>query len=132
MRERSPAGRPCSVTEFSAPRRAASRRPATTGLPSAPAQKPDPRRAATPAAFVAAMRHYRLWAGAPSYLEMEYNCGGVCSASRFRLALNSDRLPRLTVLSAFVVACGGDEAEYQRWASAWRRIRADHRNGPSS
>ncbi|UOE21878.1 hypothetical protein NI17_005880 [Thermobifida halotolerans] len=97
-----------------------------------PGHRPDPARATTPAAFVAAMRHYRVWAGEPSYRRMEYNCGGVCSASRFHAALSSDRLPRLTVLSAFVVACGGDEAEYQRWAAAWRRIRTNPRNNVPS
>ncbi|GAA3983671.1 hypothetical protein FOF52_05150 [Thermobifida alba] len=133
MRERFPATRPRPVTELFG----ASRRPATRLLPAradffGSAQEPDPRRATTPAAFVSAMRHYRAWVGSPSYLEMEYNCGGVCSASRFRLTLNSDRLPRLTVLNAFVVACGGGEADYQRWAAAWRRVRTASGNGTPS
>ena len=33
--------------------------------------------------------------------------------------------------AVFVVACGGDEADYQRWAAAWRRVRTLPGNGAS-
>lgn len=89
-------------------------------------RRPDPQEAATPAEFVAVMRRYRAWVGSPSYAQMQFYCGGVCSAAGFRAALTDCRLPCLPLLSAFITACGGGEAEYRRWVAAWQRL-----NGPS-
>ncbi|SJZ41913.1 hypothetical protein SAMN02745673_00384 [Marinactinospora thermotolerans DSM 45154] len=84
--------------------------------------RPDPLQASTPAEFVEAMRRYRRWAGQPSFQQMAHDCGHLSSASSFHAMLGGNELPRYTLLNAFVIACGGDEAEFQRWATAWRRI----------
>ncbi|MEY9214769.1 hypothetical protein NI17_018160 [Thermobifida halotolerans] len=84
--------------------------------------RPDPMAATTPAEFVAAMRLFRRWAGSPSYRQMQQNCGGRCSATSFHTALSQKRLPKLPLVEAFITACGGDDAEYRRWATAWRRL----------
>ncbi|MFV2196891.1 hypothetical protein [Nocardiopsis sp. LOL_012] len=83
--------------------------------------KPDPMTAATPAEFVDVMRRYRKWAGSPSFRKMAER-GGLYSAAAFCDALKSDRLPRFTLLNAFVVACDGTEGDWQRWLTAWRRL----------
>ncbi|CAM3665137.1 hypothetical protein GCM10009799_38240 [Nocardiopsis rhodophaea] len=87
--------------------------------------RPDPLQANTPSEFVEAMRRYRRWAGNPSYRTMATNCGYTCSAAAFHTALKSDELPKFTQLNAFVIACGGDESEFQRWATAWRKLDQD-------
>ncbi|WP_017617947.1 hypothetical protein [Nocardiopsis gilva] len=84
--------------------------------------RPDPLQTSTPSEFVEAMRRYRRWAGNPSYRTMATNCGYTCSAAAFHAALKSEGLPKFTQLNAFVIACGGDEAEFQRWATAWRKL----------
>ncbi|MFC4562507.1 hypothetical protein ACFO4E_11645 [Nocardiopsis mangrovi] len=89
-------------------------------------QRPDPMQATTIGAYVGAMRELQAWADL-SYRDLERFCGGVCAYSTFWKALRDDtRLPKLVLVNALVVACGGTEDDYQRWATAWRRIkRAD-------
>lgn len=84
--------------------------------------RPDPMTATTPAEFVAAMRLFRRWAGTPSYRRMQQNCGNRCSATSFHTALSQDKLPKLPLVEAFIIACGGTDEEYRRWATAWRRL----------
>src|SRR5699024_7433988 len=81
--------------------------------------EPDPLQAKTVAEFIAAMRAYRQWAGAPSYREMVHRVG-TGSAAGFCEALKSDRLPKFALLNAFIVSLGGDGAVFQRWVTAWR------------
>ncbi|MDA8370106.1 MAG: hypothetical protein M0026_09560 [Nocardiopsaceae bacterium] len=66
------------------------------------------------------MRRYRRWAGNPSFRLLAERCAHMCSAATFHGVLNGTELPKFTVLNAFVIACGGDEEEFQRWATAWR------------
>ncbi|AAZ56902.1 hypothetical protein JCM3263A_19110 [Thermobifida fusca] len=84
--------------------------------------RPDPLAATTPAEFVEAMRLFRRWAGTPSYRKMQQNCGNRCSATSFHTALSQDKLPKLSLVEAFIAACGGSDEEYRRWATAWRRL----------
>ena len=64
----------------------------------------------------------RRWAGTPSYRRMQQNCGNRCSATSFHTALSQDKLPKLPLVEAFIIACGGTDEEYRRWATAWRRL----------
>lgn len=89
--------------------------------------RPDPAQVTTSAEFVAAMHQYRLWAGAPSYAEMSRNCGEVCSVTSFHSALTNNELPRLPLVNAFVLGCGGDEEEFRRWADTWYLLSARQR-----
>ncbi|WP_262391609.1 hypothetical protein [Nocardiopsis sp. CNR-923] len=52
------------------------------------------------------------------------------SAAAFCEALRSDKLPKYTVLNAFIVVCGGAEADFQRWVTAWRRLDEDEGGRP--
>jgi len=85
--------------------------------------EPDPLQAKTVAEFIAAMRAYRQWAGAPSYREMVHRVG-TGSAAGFCEALKSDRLPKFALLNAFIVSLGGDGAVFQRWVTAWRALQS--------
>lgn len=82
--------------------------------------RPNPLDAATPSEFVEAMRRYHRWAGKPSFRAMADRAPG--SPATFCSMLKGDELPRFPMLSAFIVACGGTEDEFQRWATAWRKI----------
>ncbi len=83
--------------------------------------RPDPLEANTVHEFMAMMRRYRRWAGSPSFREMARRVG-TCSAAGFCEALNRDKLPKFTLLNAFVVSLGGDREYFQRWATAWRSL----------
>lgn len=88
-------------------------------------QRPNPLNARTPAEFLLTMRRYLVWAGDWSYLELEYLCGGAVKSSTFQQALEGTELPRYVFLMAFVTACAGtDDAERQRWTSAWQHLRS--------
>jgi predicted acylesterase/phospholipase RssA len=85
--------------------------------------RPNPLETSTPAEFVAALRRYRRWAGNPSYRTLAERAP--VSAAAFHAMLKGDELPKFTMLNAFIVACGGDEEEFQRWATAWRKLDQD-------
>ena len=96
----------------------------TTDTHSESEQRPNPMDARTPAEFLLTMRRYLARAGDWSYLELEFKCGGVVSAEKFRRALEGTELPGYVFLMAFVTACvGTDEGERLRWATAWHRLR---------
>jgi hypothetical protein len=85
-------------------------------------RRPDPSEAVTPAEFVDAMRRFHRWAGNPTYRKLSQRCGSAIPAHRFQAALAGSELPRFTILNAFILACGGSDAELKRWSNAWRRI----------
>nr|WP_246405424.1 hypothetical protein [Nocardiopsis algeriensis] len=88
-------------------------------------RRPNPLHARTTAEFLLTMRRYVVWTGDWSYRELEYLCGGAVKSTTFQEVLEGDQLPRYVFLMAFVTACAGeDEAERQRWVTAWRRLRA--------
>jgi hypothetical protein len=86
--------------------------------------RPDPMAAQTAEAYLQAMRDLQAWADL-SYRDLEDLCGRACSHSAFWNAMNKQpaELPRLTVVGALVTACGGSADDFQRWATALRRIR---------
>jgi hypothetical protein len=90
--------------------------------------KPDPLQARRPADLIQALREYRIWAGDISLRAMASRSGHVASASAICVALSDaavarDELPRLSVLMAVIVGCGGDASDQAAWSTAWRLIR---------
>lgn len=77
----------------------------------------------TAAEFMDALRMFRVWAGEPSYREMERRCGGRFAASTICTALKVSKLPSLPLVQSAVIACGGREEHQQSFSSAWRRLR---------
>ncbi|MBB5434702.1 hypothetical protein HDA36_004786 [Nocardiopsis composta] len=88
-----------------------------------PGGAPVPYGARTPDEFLEAMREYRAWAGAPSYPEMEYRSGGVCTAERFRRTLEGAEPLTVALVGAFITACGGDAEACGQWTTALRSLR---------
>jgi hypothetical protein len=85
--------------------------------------RPNPAGARTPAGLVAVLRDYRVWAGEPSYREMSERNNGRPASSTIYTALSSDELPKLDMVMAIVIGCGGAKEDQERFASAWRAIR---------
>ncbi|MEV2256273.1 hypothetical protein AB0I94_37985 [Streptomyces sp. NPDC050147] len=82
-----------------------------------------PRTVETPT-FMAELRRLKAWSGL-SYRELERAAaaaGEVLPYSTAATMLRRDRLPRETVLVAFVVACGLDADETRRWVAARREL----------
>jgi hypothetical protein len=84
--------------------------------------KPDPLMATTPTEFVEALRQYKLWSGDPSWRTMAKRAGQAVVHSTMYAAMNGDTLPKLDVVKAIIVGCGGGEDDLSSFASAWRRI----------
>jgi hypothetical protein len=83
---------------------------------------PDPRAVRTPAEFMEALRHYRIWAGKPSFRVMQRQCGSRFVASSFCMALRSDKMPSLDLVQAVIIACSGLEEHQRAFTSAWRQV----------
>lgn len=85
--------------------------------------RPDPGTARTPAEFIEALRRFRTWAGNPSFRDMARACNGRPAASTMCRMLAGGELPtRFEVIEAVIVACGGEEEDRERFATAWRRL----------
>jgi hypothetical protein len=85
--------------------------------------RPDPSSARNSAELIEALRQFRTWAGNPSYRDMERACNGRPVASTMCRVLGRGQLPaRFEVIDAIIIACGGEEEDRERFASAWRRL----------
>jgi hypothetical protein len=93
--------------------------------------KPDPRRATTPAEFIETLRQYKAWSGDPSWRRMAKRAGQAVVHSTMYAAMNGDALPKLDVVKAIIIGCGGGEDDLSSFASAWRRI-SSGRTGSAS
>ncbi|MGK5551019.1 helix-turn-helix domain-containing protein [Actinomadura kijaniata] len=91
---------------------------------------PDPSRARTGAAFVEAMREYRIWKGEPSYQAMAKAAG--CAASTLWKLEKKDRLPKLDKVLAYLRGCGATPEELEVWRRAWWRIARCEARRPGS
>ncbi|WP_017623974.1 hypothetical protein [Nocardiopsis chromatogenes] len=83
----------------------------------------NPYAATTTAEFLQAMREYRTRAGTPTFEEMEYRSGGVCTAQRFRSTLDGKAMPTIALVGAFITACGGDADACGEWTAALRYLK---------
>ena len=85
--------------------------------------RPDPSRTRNAVEFIAALRQFRTWAGNPSYRDMARACNGRPAASTMCRVLRGRALPeRFEVIDAIITACGGEEEDRERFATAWRRL----------
>jgi hypothetical protein len=90
--------------------------------------KPDPMAARSAADLIRALRDYRVWAGDVSFRALARKSGQLASASAMcnalgDPALSRNELPRLSVVTAVVVGCGGTRDDQAAWATAWRLLR---------
>ena len=84
---------------------------------------PDPTAAQTTADLVAALSRFRIWAGEPSFQDMQRLSEPRTAASTMCTALGSGKLPSLRVVRAIITGCGGTPEQVQAFAATWRRIR---------
>jgi hypothetical protein len=84
---------------------------------------PDPLTAETAADLLAALSRFRIWAGEPSFQDMQCLSEPRTAASTMCTALGSSSLPSERVVRAIVTGCGGTQEQLQAFITAWRRIR---------
>ena len=84
---------------------------------------PDPVAVQNAADLPAALSRFRVWAGEPSFKEMQRLSEPRAAASTMCTALSSGKLPSLRVVQAIINGCGGTPEQVQAFADAWRRIR---------
>ena len=84
---------------------------------------PDPLIAQTPADLLAALSRFRIWAGEPSFQDMQRLSEPRTAASTMCTALSNGSLPSQRVVRAIITGCGGTEEQLQAFITAWRRIR---------
>lgn len=84
--------------------------------------KPNPLTATTSAEFIDALRQYRAWSGDPSWRMIAKQSGRTVVYSTMWNAMNGTALPKLDVVKAIVIGCGGGEDDLSSFVTAWRRI----------
>ena len=84
--------------------------------------KPDPLAASTPAEYLDALRQYRAWSGDPSWRAMAKRAGQTVVHSTMYAAMNGATLPKLDVVRAIIIGCGGGEEDLSAFVTAWRVI----------
>ena len=89
------------------------------------ARKPDPLSARTPSELEDRLRSLWAWAGRPSSRRLADRSGGAFShATVSKLIHEKPGKPtlKLEYVLGLVRACGADQAEQQRWITAWRAV----------
>jgi hypothetical protein len=83
--------------------------------------KPDPAKANTAAEYVAVLGQYRAWSGDPSWRQMAAASKQRATHSTIYKAMHRQELPKLEVVEAIIIGCGGQE-DLPAFVSAWHRI----------
>lgn len=83
--------------------------------------KPDPAEAITAADFVGVLWRYRVWSGNPSWRRMAARAQQQASHSAIYKAMHRQELPKLEVVEAIIIGCGGKE-DLPAFVAAWHRI----------
>jgi exopolysaccharide biosynthesis polyprenyl glycosylphosphotransferase len=100
-------------------------------LPTGPSV-PVRREVMSAAQLVDMMRRLRAWAGNPSLAELNNRADGhnLLPPSTVSDMLNSQRLPRLELVLAFVRACGLDDQQVAAWKAAWTELKEPEPESP--
>jgi len=84
--------------------------------------KPDPLTAATPAELITILWRYRAWSGNPPWRKMAQQASQAVVHSTMYAAMNGTALPKLDVVRAIIIGCGGSDDDVRAFTTAWRRI----------
>lgn len=84
--------------------------------------KPDPAAARTTADFIATLWEFRAWAGDPSWRKIAARAHPNAVHSTIYSAMHGTALPKLVVINAIILGCGGDDADLAAYSDAWWRI----------
>jgi hypothetical protein len=85
-------------------------------------RRPDPATAGTTAEFIASLWHFRAWAGDPSWRKIAARSHYKAVHSTIYSAMHGTALPKLIVVKAIILGCGGDDADLSAYCDAWWRI----------
>jgi hypothetical protein len=91
--------------------------------------KPNPLTATTAEAFIEVLGQYRAWSGDPPYRVMAERAGQAVVYSTMYNAMTGNALPKLHVVRAIIIGCGGGEDDMRLFDSAWRRINMGQARG---
>jgi predicted ATPase len=89
---------------------------------------PDPSLVQSVGEFVSYLRLLKVWAGDPSFVELQRRCGVPSSTLADAANPGRPQLPRLETVRAFVLACGA-HIDLVRWELAWRIVQSRHLPG---
>jgi hypothetical protein len=87
-----------------------------------PDLKPNPRTATTPAELITVLLRYRAWSGNPPWRKMAQQASQAVVHSTMYHAMNGTALPKLDVVKAIIIGCGGSDDDLQAFITAWRCI----------
>jgi hypothetical protein len=90
--------------------------------------RPNPIAATTAAEYIEALWQYKAWSGDPSWRAMAKRAGQAVVHSTMYTAMNGSTLPKLDVVKAIIIGCGGGDEDLSAFATAWRRIATGGRN----
>ena len=93
--------------------------------------RPDPLAATTPAQFIQALWQYKIWSGDPSWRKMAACAGQRVVHSTMHAAMNGNTFPKLDVVKAIIIGCGGSEDDLRMFVTAWRRLESARITGPA-
>src|SRR6185312_6696016 len=80
------------------------------------------RRPDTTAEFIASLWQFRAWAGDPSWRKIAALSHYKAVHSTIYSAMHGTTLPKLIVVKAIILGCGGDDADLAAYCDAWWRI----------
>jgi hypothetical protein len=84
--------------------------------------RPDPLAAANPGQFIGALWQFKVWSGDPSWRKMAARAEQRVVHSTMHAAMNGTTLPKLDVVKAIIIGCGGSEDDLRMFVTAWRRL----------
>jgi hypothetical protein len=71
---------------------------------------------------IEALWQYRAWSGDPPWRTMAERADQAVVHSTMYNAMNGDALPKLLVVRAIIIGCGGNEEDVSSFVNAWRRL----------
>jgi hypothetical protein len=89
---------------------------------SKPACKPDPATVRTPSELITALWQYKNWSPKVSWRKMAARSRHRVVHSTMFAAMRGTALPKLEVVQAIVIGCGGSDDDVQAFTSAWHRV----------
>jgi hypothetical protein len=93
--------------------------------------RPDPLAATAPAQFIGALWQFKVWSGDPSWRKLAAHAGQRVVHSTMHAAMNGTTLPKLEVVKAIVIGCGGSDDDLRMFVTAWRRLESARLTGPT-
>jgi hypothetical protein len=85
-------------------------------------RRPDPTAAGTTAEFIASLWQFRAWAGDPSWRKIAARSHYKAVHSTIYSAMHATTLPKLIVVKAIILGCGGDDTDLAAYCDTWWRI----------